>query len=361
MDSSGSLNPYRLEAPQDGLLSTAKLSGPARPLLTTLPEFVTLLAHSGLNGPHHLHAYSLDNRGEVVSEGAQFTVFTDRARLLEKVVMKRVKQELIDTGITPSVLDNERKRHLRTLELEILALCDQSLRDHPNIVNVHSWGFDYPTRDLKSAIPVLFVEKAKCSLRSLLKQKPSLEVRHQLLSDISAGLACLHETEIVHGDLKPDNILIFEQTNLSVPYIAKLNDFGMCIPLEDKSYVSYRSYGGTPGWLAPEVRKSEKNESENLPDGLLLLKCDVFSFGLLALSIFITSGEPPFGQLETNTTDSDLQAGSQLVKNASVALSSSVTNIMESLVLVTLNADPLQRSSVDQVSLADDSPGYISW
>ncbi len=88
MDSSGSLNPYRLEAPQDGLLSTAKLSGPARPLLTTLPQFVTLLAHSGLNGPHHLHAYSLDNRGEIVSEGAQFTVFTDRARLLEKVVMK---------------------------------------------------------------------------------------------------------------------------------------------------------------------------------------------------------------------------------------------------------------------------------
>lgn len=361
MDSLGSLNPYRLEGLKDRLLSTAKLSGPARPLLTTLPQFVTLLAHSGLNGPHHLHAYSLDNRGEVVSEGAQFTVFTDRARLLDKVVMKRVKGELIDTNTTPSILDDQRKRHLRTLELEILALCDQSLRDHPNIVNVHSWGFDYPTRDLKSAIPVLFVEKAKCSLRSLLKQEPSLEVRHQLISDIAAGLACLHGTEIVHGDLKPDNVLIFEQPNLSVPYIAKLNDFGMCIPLEDKSSVSYQSYGGTPGWLAPEVREAERGKLENLSDVRLLLKCDIFTFGLLALSIFITSGEPPFGQLETISTDSYLQAGSQLVKKASVALSSSVTNIIEKLVLATLNADPSQRFSVDQISLADDSPGYISW
>ena len=361
MDSLGSLDPYRLEAPQNGLLSTAKLSGSARPLLTTLPQFVTLLAHSGLNGPHHLHAYSLDNRGEVLGEGAQFTVFTDRARLLDKVVVKRVKQELIETSTTPSGLDNQRKRHLRTLELEISALCVQSLRDHPNIVNVLSWGFDYPTRDLKSAIPVLFVEKAKCSLRSLLKQEPSLEVRHQLISDISAGLACLHETEIVHGDLKPDNILIFEQTNLSVPYIAKLNDFGMCIPLKDKSYASYQSYGGTPGWLAPEVQNSETKGSENLSDGHLLLKCDIFSFGLVALSIFVTSGEPPFGQLETTARDSYLQAGSQLVKKASVALSSSVTKIMENLVLATLNANPSQRSNVNQVSLADDSPGYISW
>ena len=361
MDGLDSLDPYKHEASQDGLLLAAKLSGPTRPLLTSLPQFVALLAQSGLRGPLHLYAFCLDSRGDVINQGAQFTVFTDRAHLLDKLVMKRVKRELFITSPTSSVLDHQRKRHLRTLELEVLALCHQSLRDHPNIVKIDSWGLDYPARDPKLGIPVLFMERAKCSLLELLEHEPSLEVRHQMISDISAGLACLHRTDIVHGDLKPANILIFEQSNALVPYIAKINDFGMCIPLEDKSPVSYRSYQGTPGWLAPELRDSDKDKGENPFDMRLLLKCDVFSLGLLALSTFITRGSPPFAQLETTITCSYVQEGLQLLKKTSVVLTSSLTNIVKKFILATLRTDPSQRSNVNQISLADDSPGYKAW
>ena len=361
MESLSSLNPYRLEASQDGLLSAAKLSGPARPLLTTLPQFVALLAQSGLSGPHHLFANCLDSRGEFVGEGAQFTVFRDRTDLLEKVVVKRVRRELIDTGTTLSVQDYQRNRHLRTLELEILALCDRSLRDHPNIVNLHAWGFDYPALNPMSGIPVLFMEEANCSLGDLLERQPSLEVRHQMISDVLAGLACLHGADVVHGDLKPANVLVFEQRHPSVPYTAKLNDFGMCIALEDNSSVSYQSYGGTPGWLAPEIYDPEGEGRQDPFDPRLLFKCDIFSFGLLALSAFIGSGEPPFGQLKKTATDVYVKAGSQLVRKSWASLTSSMTIIIEKLMLATLSTDPIQRSSVDQISLADDSLGYIAW
>ena len=361
MNSLGSLNPYEHEGPKDGLLSTAKLSGSTRPLLTALPQFVTLLAQSGLRGPLHLHAYCLDNRGDLISQGAQFTVFTDRARFLDKLVMKRVKRELFQTSPTSSVLDHQRERHLRTLELEIMALCHQSLHDHPNIVNIDSWGLDYPARDPKLGLPVLFMERAKCSLLDLLQHEPSLEVRHQMISDISAGLACLHRTDIVHGDLKPANVLIFEQSNPLVPYIAKINDFGMCIPLEDTSTISYRSYGGTQGWLAPELLDSGKDERESPFDMRLLLKCDVFSLGLSALSIFATCGNPPFQQSGLTTTFSYVQEGLQLLDKTPVALTSSVRLIVKNLILATLGTDPSQRSNVDQISLADDSEGYKAW
>lgn len=42
---------------------------------------------------------------------------------------------------------------------------------------------------------------------------------------MKAGLNALHRLEIVHEDLKPQNVLIFDQGGL----VAKLLDFGMSL------------------------------------------------------------------------------------------------------------------------------------
>ncbi|KAL8678627.1 MAG: hypothetical protein Q9186_005017 [Xanthomendoza sp. 1 TL-2023] len=180
----------------------------------------------------HLDGLCLDHRGQYIASGGQFMVFKDNSLGLDDVVIKRVHKELLSEKPSSKEMGDRRKGHLRTIELEILALSHAPIRDHPNIVKVRAWGFDYPTRDRRMALPVLFVEKASGSLLDLL-QKPgshelesiSMETRYQLSMDILEGLVCLHNENIVHGDVKPANILVFRQQIPGVLFVAKISDF----------------------------------------------------------------------------------------------------------------------------------------
>lgn len=61
------------------------------------------------------------------------------------------------------------------------------------------------------------------SVYSYLSSHPDTptETRIAFMNDTSAGLAYLHENGIIHGDIKPDNLLLDE--NL----VCLLTDFGM--------------------------------------------------------------------------------------------------------------------------------------
>jgi serine/threonine protein kinase len=112
----------------------------------------------------------------------------------------------------------------------------------------------------------------------------------------------LHEMRIVHRDLKSLNVLVrlVKATTLEIEYVvAKVTDFGLSKTKEmSMTYSNQTLNVGTLRWMAPEVIKSSKAESEVevLDDESTMVtnpfKCDVYSFGMVCYEIL--TGDIPF-------------------------------------------------------------------
>ncbi|CAL4954952.1 unnamed protein product [Urochloa decumbens] len=71
-------------------------------------------------------------------------------------------------------------------------------------------------------------------------------------ADVARGLAYLHGLSLVHGDVKPANVV------LGADGRAKLADFGCARPATELGSASARPLGGTPAFMAPEVARGEE-------------------------------------------------------------------------------------------------------
>jgi len=120
--------------------------------------------------------------------------------------------------------------------------------NHPGVVNLEQM-FETPERVF------VVMEKMKGDMLELIlsSAKGRLDERFTkfLITQILVALKDLHSRNIVHCDLKPENVLLSSVTNeCGYPQI-KLCDFGFARIIEEKSF--RRSVVGTPAYLAPEV------------------------------------------------------------------------------------------------------------
>lgn len=129
------------------------------------------------------------------------------------------------------------------------------------------------------------------SLDKKLGQMSKDDLLH-MIKDVSAGLAYLHESKIVHQDIKPANVLISEY-NGKTSYL--LSDFG--ISTKTKTRLSHsvnmlnRGLSMTEAYAPPEKFSSKHADREANNHG------DIFSLGI---SIYeIVTGHLPFDDLST--------------------------------------------------------------
>jgi serine/threonine protein kinase len=146
------------------------------------------------------------------------------------------------------------------------------LRQHENINNLFfvAWA-DH------EAFPLIALELADYgTLEDVLTvpgEGPTHNQKLNLTIDVSLGLAALHHVDIVHGDLKPANILVQHHPQRHI--VAQISDFGGSAILSDGEK---RPRNLTRLWWAPEV--------DFEMDSIDWKRADVWSYGLIVASIW---------------------------------------------------------------------------
>ncbi len=82
---------------------------------------------------------------------------------------------------------------------------------------------------------------------------PDLHCILAILVDTASGMEYIHSKNIIHGDLKPENVLVKEDPSVPNGFAAKVADFGLCTTIDTTQTHVSNFRRGTPFYVAPEV------------------------------------------------------------------------------------------------------------
>ncbi|MGK5642722.1 serine/threonine-protein kinase, partial [Streptomyces sp. URMC 126] len=156
---------------------------------------------------------------------------------------------------------------------------------HPRLIRLlDSFVLGRPGDSYLDGAIVLVMERAAGSLRDRLAAGVTPGEGARLVTEICEGLAHLHRSGWVHGDLKPDNVLLMADGSV------RLSDFGLATELTaTQGTHGYAPPMGTFDYLPPERWKAPLGEH-----GVRVRpSADVWALGILIHQVF-ASGATPF-------------------------------------------------------------------
>lgn len=188
---------------------------------------------------------------------------------------------------------------------------------HPSIVALHDMGIDEA-----SSTPYLIMECIEGQSLERILEKGSVPPARACAwaAEAAVALSIAHRKGVIHGDVKPANILITEEGRV------KLTDFGMArLASNDTKDTSLL---GTPAYWCPEQILGKPQDARS----------DIFSLGVVIYQML--TGHLPF--------DSDSLQGicSKIMSSTPLPLSqynSSLPAGLDGLVAHTMAKDPAQR------------------
>ena len=198
---------------------------------------------------------------------------------------------------------------------------------HPSIVALHDMGIDE-----SSSTPYLVMEYVEGQPLERMLDKGSIPFPRACawIGDVASALSLAHRKGIIHGDVKPANILVSDDGRI------KLTDFGMArLASRDMKDTPLL---GTPAYWCPEQILGKPQDARS----------DIFSLGVVLYEMI--TGNRPF--------DADSLQGMCARIMSSTPLPPSQTNPslpagLNELVLACMQKDPARRRASAE-DLADD-------
>ena len=184
-------------------------------------------------------------------------------KILHKELNIQRALKVINIKDNPKLL-NEAKREISILKN----------LDHPNIEKI----YEYYEKENDTISIVMELVSGQELFDKLVKVNHFSEQQTAIIMfQIFSSIKLCHDNGIIHRDIKAENIIIQDDSNLYV----KLIDFGSCEILTNTKLTSTYKVG-SPSYIAPEILNGEEYD----------YSCDIWSLGVLMF--YLLSGKKPF-------------------------------------------------------------------
>lgn len=218
--------------------------------------------------PSELDLVEFDNV-RVIKQGGMGAIYEARHKIIGSKVAIKV--------ILPHLLNETSQVQRFKLEGQLLGTVDSE-----HVVKVHNVGV---TSNKAPFMIMEFVDGE--SLRQRLEQEDpvELDLALDIFSQIAKGLGHAHKKNIIHRDVKPDNIMVTKDGDGKTR--LKLVDFGIGkVQHRDREeLMELTSTGeivGTPYYMSPEQALGQQLDE----------RCDIYSLG--CVMCHVVTGSPPF-------------------------------------------------------------------
>ena len=195
----------------------------------------------------------------ILGEGGMANVYLAEDTILNRKVAVKVLRGDLATD----------EKFVRRFQREALSA---SSLNHPNIVEMYDVGED----NGKYYIVMEYVEGK--TLKNLIKKRGALTLPEviDIMQQLTSAISCAHDSNIIHRDIKPQNVLIKEDG------IVKITDFGIAMALNSNELTQTNSVMGSVHYLPPEQANGKG----------ATLKSDIYSLGIVMFELL--TGKLPF-------------------------------------------------------------------
>jgi eukaryotic-like serine/threonine-protein kinase len=201
---------------------------------------------------------------EVLGEGGMGRVYRVRHQILDRpFALKVLRSDLAEDAVLAERFAREARA--------VAAI------HHPNVVAITDFG------RLPSAQPYFVMQLVQgVTLGRIIRERKTLGSREVIYfaRHIARALSAAHEVEVIHRDLKPDNVLVSESAGTS-PRVTVL-DFGLAKLIGQRRLTQQGVVFGTPQYMSPEQASGEGIDH----------RVDVYALGVVMFEML--AGRPPF-------------------------------------------------------------------
>lgn len=196
---------------------------------------------------------------DTLGEGGMANVYLAEDIILQRKVAVKVLR--LDLQKESQILARFQREALATSELS-----------HPNIVSVLDVGTDH-------GLPYMVMEYVDGpDLKDYIRENSPLDLHEviRIMDQILSAVALAHKHNVIHRDLKPQNILMDKRGNI------KIADFGIAVALNQSSITQTNSVMGSVHYMSPEQTRG----------GLVTKQSDIYSVGIILYELI--TGKVPF-------------------------------------------------------------------